>query len=135
MGLSKTETKYGQSVDYWVIVKFPSDMISRAGQVVLLGYPTRQIYKDHPRVGNPNWARRQYQIPREDFDPIYSAALDDTYSYNLHEMLYGYVTRNQTVLPTRADGTQIEGARPDVDTDADGTRDATWFEDATAVHE
>ena len=131
MGLAKTETKYGQTAEYWVIVDFPSNMIVRRGNVELLGYFDRQTYKDHPRQGNPKWARRTYNIPTEDFEPLYFAALDSNYPANLHEMLYAYVMQDESVLPTREDGTQITGA-----VENPANPDApTWFADAAPVHE
>mgnify|MGYP006294474235 CR=1 FL=1 len=109
MGLQKTETQHGIAVDYWVITSFPSDMIGRNGYITLRGYATRADYKDAPNEGNPRWANYRFFIPREDFDPLYKAALDPTYPANLHEMLYAYVTADASVLPPRADGTDVTG--------------------------
>lgn len=123
MALSKTEQKHGQTVEYHVIVDFPSSMIKRSGPLVVLGYPDRQTYKDHPGFGNPKWAKRVYQVPREDFEPVYFAAIDKDYPYNLHEMLYAYLTGDTAVLPQRQDGSQVEGV------------DDNFYTDAEPVHE
>lgn len=123
MGLSKTKTEFGQTVDYWVITRFPSDMIRREGFIELRGYPTRQMYKDHPNQANPSWAREIVRVPRQDFEPVYMASLDPAWTANLHEMMYAYVVGNPAPLPTRADGSQISGAA------------GSYFADATPVHE
>jgi len=129
MGLLKQETRHGHSVEYWVIVSFPSNMIKRSGPIRLHGYPSRQVYKDAPKTGegNPRWAQRSVSVPQQDFEPIYFASLQDAWPYNLHEMMYAYVTGDASKLPERPDGTQITGVEDTQD-------DANFFADATSDH-